>query len=334
LTIQLEEVGVDSEKITRPLPIVTSDSHMSPRGEDLKAYCPSRLRSAFEEWRRDEMQRRPYNTFQAHPGAKKRQELNAKTEGHFDIHARLRDMNADGVAAEVIFHGSQTPEPFPFGSTGAIDTRLEIADRNLALTGIQMYNRWLADACSVEPDRHVGLAYIPAWDIENTLSTMEWAKEAGLKGINFPAPRPYLAEYDNPVWDPVWAAAETMELPLVSHAGGIAPGVMDDGVHSDTPGNIALIGLEGGGWPSRRGLGRMLFAGVFERFPRLKMVYAEHPGLWWGPAMFEYDTQWHEVGPALQLVMPRKPSDYCRTNVFVGASFLSHFETEDAVHQN
>ena len=44
---------------------------------------------------------------------KRRATLNLKTAGHHDMHARLRDMDRAGVAAGVIYHGSQNNEPFP-----------------------------------------------------------------------------------------------------------------------------------------------------------------------------------------------------------------------------
>ena len=37
-----------------------------------------------------------------------------RTAGHYDAHQRLRDLDHDGTAAEVIFHGSQNGEPIPF----------------------------------------------------------------------------------------------------------------------------------------------------------------------------------------------------------------------------
>src|SRR5688572_30605320 len=95
---------------------------------------------------------------------------NRLSDGHHDMHARLRDMNNDGLACEIIFHGSQNGEPIPFITPHDLPAGLttpftfEGLDLELAAAGIHMYNQWLADQCSIEPERHVGLCYIPAWD--------------------------------------------------------------------------------------------------------------------------------------------------------------------------
>ena len=113
---------------------------------------------------------------------------NQQTDGHHDVHARLRDLDYDGVAAEVIFHGSQNGEPIPFQSFGPF-LGYEKGD-NLELLGVgyHIYNEWLADFCSVEPERHVGLAHLPMWDVDAAVREAEWARGAGLRGVNFPAP--------------------------------------------------------------------------------------------------------------------------------------------------
>ena len=48
--------------------------------------------------------------------------------------------------------------------------------------------RLSADFCSVEPARHIGLAYLPTWDIDAAIAEMHRCREAGLKAINFPPP--------------------------------------------------------------------------------------------------------------------------------------------------
>ena len=102
---------------------------------------------------------------------------------------RLADMDRDGVACEVIFHGSTNGEPIPFYDKASIRTALQYpAKTKLAMEGIGIYNRWLADFCSVEPARHVGLCHLPMWDIEASIAEVIWAHDHGLKGVNFPAP--------------------------------------------------------------------------------------------------------------------------------------------------
>ena len=142
-----------------PVVIVSSDTHIGPLlRTQLRDYCPARHLPEFDELvARHETARdaraATATGFTAHP--------NQRTDGHFDVHARLRDMDRDGIAAEVIFHGSQNFEPIPFLPQLLGNDASFTFDRELATAGVRMYNEWLADCCSVEPARHVGLAHLP-----------------------------------------------------------------------------------------------------------------------------------------------------------------------------
>ena len=86
-----------------------------------------------------------------------------------------------------------------------------------AAVGRHMYNEWLADFCSVEPERHVGLAHLPMWDIDAAIAEATWAREHGLRAVNFPVEAGPVTElkrsrfaglhyYNDPIWEPFWAA--------------------------------------------------------------------------------------------------------------------------------
>jgi predicted TIM-barrel fold metal-dependent hydrolase len=88
-----------------------------------------------------------------------------------------------------------------------------------------------------------------------------------------------------------------------------------------------------------RALPWMIFGGVFERFPGLRLVFAEITGPWWTQVIADLESAYllsfknlldHEFGQVLRDA-PRPPSEYCRSNVFVGASFMSREESEAAV---
>jgi len=93
------------------------------------------------------------------------QRWNMQTAGHKEVEARLRDMDVDGVAAEVIFHGSQNGEVMPFADRITFDA-IPDAERRLVAAGQRIYNRWLTDFCSASPERHIGLAQIAIWDLD------------------------------------------------------------------------------------------------------------------------------------------------------------------------
>ena len=193
-------------------------------------------------------------------------------------------MDADGIAAEVIFHGSMNGEMLPWESGGdkIFGTGGETAEiRELMTVGRHLFNQWLADFCSVQPERHIGCAQVPIWDIAATLREIEWANEHGLRGVNWPASRYDMnAEYNDPEWEPVWSACEEFGMTLNTHSGAVVPGLLDK-EGRPVPLFMPLLQAEAGGWLTRRGIGRMVLSGVFERHPGLKLVLTEATRRWW-----------------------------------------------------
>jgi predicted TIM-barrel fold metal-dependent hydrolase len=99
------------------------------------------------------------------------------------------------------------------------------------------------------------------------------------------------------------------------------------------PGAFPIAIVEAGGWPSRRNMTRMIFAGVFERHPSLRLMLTEQNGEWWTHQVMEYDGIWHTTRSVVGSVVPRPPHEYMRENVFIGASFIANFEAQTAVNE-
>ena len=316
-----------------PLVVVSSDTHIGPRlREDLRPYCPAQHLKAFDDavtgnagalialGSAFDVESDPDTDH----GAVFRR--NWQTEGHHDIGARLRDMDYDGIAAEIIFHGSQNGEIIPFQHARAFFGGIP-EDRDLAAVGLHIYNSWLADYCSQEPARHVGLVHLPMWDVDTAVAEVQWAREAGLRSVNFPAPRPNLPPYNSREWEPLWSVCADLDMPLTTHAGAGDPS------NWSGPETISLLSLESGGWPARRAMHFMILGGVFERHPGLRLVLTEQPGDWWTSSINDIDSTYlstiHTPGFAEQT--PHRPSEYAREHVFIGASFLARYEAEQAV---
>jgi len=315
-----------------PVVVVSADTHVGPRAaEDLRQYCPPTLRDEYDAWLAAVTEAGKAGAYDhrhsGNPDRIKRLRMN-DVPGHYDMHARIADMNRDGVAGAVIFHGSQNLEPLPFldavgtrffRTGGADELAMERQTLEKVKIGLHMYNTWLADVCSIEPERHAGLAHLPMWDLEAALEELTWAHGAGLRGVNFPAPRAGVRFFDDPAWEPFWRACEEFGMPLTTHAGVGNP--------AEWAGPIAgaLAPLEAAGYPVTKGLHRLIFGGVFERHPDLKIVYTEQtaqPSMWWIPASEEYDSVWRKRNWQVREICPRPPSEYMKQHVFLGASFL------------
>src|SRR5271155_2075557 len=234
--------------------IVSSDTHIGPLLRDqLREYCPKSYLEEYDEFLlgHEERTRGATNfangekstTFDESLMTIRRFKQNEKALGHTDVRGRLSEMDFDGIAAEVIFHGSANPETLPFRSqifvAEAVPTKRQL---ELMAVGAHMYNQWLAGACTVEAERHVRLAQIPVWDIEGAIREVAWAKEAGLRGVNMPPPRSEYTAFNDLAWEPFWSVCEDLEMPLTTHAGGGAT------FGHAGPGDAQIYTVEEGGY--------------------------------------------------------------------------------------
>lgn len=338
-------VGPDTRAV-----VVSCDSHVGPRlREDLRSYCPSAHLDEFDRftdhWETSSPVRTMFgakradrDTLLARAEETRRTALrNVLTDGGWDARARLADMDADGVAADVIFHGLQAGrvDPLPFTSD-LIAGREDAEHRELVALGRQIYNRWLADFVSVAPHRHVGLAQLPMWDIPAAIEELTRARESGLKGVNFPRHRAGLAPYNDPVWEPFWSACEDLEMTLTTHTQGAG---VDELVQRKGEGTFAIQLLEINGAAARESTHHLVFGGVFERHPRLNLVFTEQPGIWWPALMDAMDEMASSLDRRNAAVQAgertfytgyeKRPSTYAR-HIFIGGSFLAAYEAEDA----
>ena len=320
--------GGDKFDEAAPAVVVSCDSHVGPRlVEDMRPYCPKKYLARYDEFVQQheagvEAMRELFSKSGGARGAAFTNHPNMATPGHYDPHARLRDMDADGVAAEAMWHFSQNGEPMPWVGIGLGTVAQEQFE--LGAVCYDMYNRWLADFCSVDPERLLGLVYIPSWDIEASIKELKRAREAGLRVVNFPPPsRPGQPEYNNPAWEPFWAACQDLGFTLATHSSG---GPMFD--YLSGPGGMELMVYEGGGYMARRAVWWLTYGQVFERYPELKLIITEQYEGWYLPTMLELDSIYMTFSMGRSL--PRLPSEYLRSNVYLGASFMSTFQAEEA----
>ena len=99
-------------------------------------------------------------------------------KGGFDPHARIPDMDLDGIDAAFLY-----PSLGLFAGA--------VSDPAFAAAMCRAYNRWLADYCKPYPDRLFGIAMLPMQSIEAAIQEMRFArKELGFRG-GFLRPNPY-----------------------------------------------------------------------------------------------------------------------------------------------
>ena len=347
--------------VADPYIVVSTDSHVGPSVKhQLRQYCEPKFLDDFDRFV-TEMEKHGFISFRSSEAGRSGSEENwslgqsqaaefAKTAGirngdqvdlgflnrsyeHTfisglqDPAARLADMDEQGVAASVIFHGGLNGESIPFSTTGLISWG-DSSYNHLEDIGVRIYNRWLSDFVSTAPERHVGIAHIPISDPAACVREVKWAAEAGLKGINLPAPRGDFPMLNDPVWEPLWSACEETGLTLNTHAGG--------GEHYpyEGQGAEAMYMMENL-FRTRRGVWVMILGGVFERHPKLKLVLTEQFMDWAPEVMADMDGLYHNrTGEWVRAGLSMPPSEYFKRNCRIGASFLANWEAKLGIEHN
>jgi predicted TIM-barrel fold metal-dependent hydrolase len=244
-------------------------------------------------------------------------QIHANCPGHDDPYARLKDMDSDGIAAEVIFAGGQNSEVLPFVGFG-VDIGSQKVAAELRMAGYQIWNRWLADFVSVAPERLIGVMQVPIWDVGAAVRELEAGREAGLGAVNLPAPRSDFPAYNDEIYEPFWSACDELQIPLGTHTGG---GETPLGCFG--PGGGAILGMETS-WLARRGLWEMIFGRVFERHPGLRYTLTEQRVVWVSNVLHDMDYINRIRTPSL----PREPSEYFASNCYNAGSYMAPWEVE------
>ncbi len=326
----------------RPYLVVSSDSHAGPSLEhQLRPYCPKAYLEQFDDFVAALRTTGTTDWFDGERGAGDEPDLSPgeradglatlerieANAGSMEADARLADMDEQGITSEVIFAGAQNPQSLPW--QGQFDPNSAGTASELHAVGGHMWNEWLADFCSVAPERLLGVAQIPIWDVDAAVREVHWAKEHGLRALNLPAPRPDYAPYNRDgVYERFWSAVTDVDLPLMTHSN---TGERSLGMHDR--GGLMVI-LSEVLWFSRRGLGQLIFGGVFDRHPALTVAFVEQRGNWVVQALSELDTAYYGARKNAPRVLigakvdgPRRlPSEYWGTNCVVGASFMAPYE--------
>jgi predicted TIM-barrel fold metal-dependent hydrolase len=236
-------------------------------------------------------------------------------------------LDEDGIAGEVIFPDGITEMNMPpFGAGLSLPT--EGINPELQWAGARAHNRWLAELCQMAPERRAGIAITPIlWDIDEALKEVHWAHEHGLRGILIPSMWGKQDAYHHPKYEPIWAACEDLGLVIHLHSGA-AP-MEDYGEHLGMMG----IYISEVVWWSVRPLTFLLWAGVFERHPKLRLAVTESTAIWVPEYLSLLDFRYEETHYAQKLGdyrshLSMKPSEYFRRNVLLGASCMPRREAE------
>jgi predicted TIM-barrel fold metal-dependent hydrolase len=173
--------------------------------------------------------------------------------------ARLADMDASGITVQVLSVAGPGADLVP-GQAG-----IDLA---------RAYNDALAEACVRHPDRYRGFAHLPMLAPEAAAIELERAvKDLGFHGalVNGATNGRFL---DDPVFEPILARAEALDLPIYLHP-GIPTEPVRNAYFDGLPGNFSFtLALSAWGWHTDTAIHalRLVLSGALDRHPGLKIV--------------------------------------------------------------
>jgi predicted TIM-barrel fold metal-dependent hydrolase len=290
--------------------IISADCHAGGSHEMYREYLEKDYLEDFDAWRNK--YRNPFRDLQ--DGGRVR---------NWDDERRISDLEQDGIVAEVVFPNT-VPPFFPSFVLFARPPKPDQYEHRLA--GVRAHNRWLADWCARYPERRAGIGQIFLNDIDDAIADARWIKEHGLRGGVLISALPPDVDYVKPLYDPeydrLWAEIQDLELVVNAHGGTGAPNY---GKYSVAD----LLFINEVSFYSQRPFVQLLLSGVFERFPRLKLVMTEQGCAWIPPMLRRLDAtleQIRKTGRTGELryseehVLPKSATEYFMQNCYVGVS--------------
>jgi predicted TIM-barrel fold metal-dependent hydrolase len=298
--------------------VISVDGHAGAALDAYKPYLASRFHDEFDAWAAGFVN--PFADL-----------LAATAYRNWDSDRRLEETESQGLVAEVLFPNT-IPPFFAQGNLTALEPSASDYERRWA--GVQAHNRWLADFCAAAPGRRAGCAQIFLNDLDDALAEIRWAKEHMyvFGGVLLPniAPNSPLPPLWDPHYEPLWELCEELDVVCNIHTGS---GLPDFGEH-EAARAIMLIEIA---WFAHRGVWHLIFGGVLERHPHLRVVLTEQ-GTSWIPRGLDTLDWFHRRmthGGAAEAVffgavakqMSLTPTEYFQRNFWVGASFLRPSES-------
>ena len=318
--------------------IVSVDGHAGASLMQYRDYLPSRLHGTFDEW--VGMFENPFEDIAGETGYR-----------NWDSTRRLKELEEDGVVAEVLFPNT-IPPFYPSGNLTAAPPNA--GEHELRWEGLKAHNRWMADFCNDTPGRRAGLVQILMHDVDAAVKEIEWGKEAGLfGGVLLPGipPDSGLEPMISPTYEPIWRVCSELDMPINHHSANAGPS------YGPYPATGWMFFVEAGFF-SHRALWMLIFAGVFDRYPNLKLILTEG-GAEWAPGVMKIlDHNYNRLlgkgmGPwaamrkaqaeaaegkdgeknphertianafgGMQMI-EKLPTEYFKQNVWIGSSFTS-----------
>ncbi len=183
--------------------------------------------------------------------------------GCFNVHERVRDMNAGGQLAGLNF-------PNWTGFSGQVLNQGPDADVNEVM--IRAYNDWHIDEwCGAYPDRFIPCGILPLFDVERAAKEVKRLAEKGCHAVTYSENPEALnmPSIHSGYWDPLFAACVEHDTVIACHLGSSSRSAATS---SDAPAGVAMSVSSAS---TIYTLVDLVWATFWERFPTLKFSLTE-----------------------------------------------------------
>lgn len=319
--------------------VISSDDHAGADLYGYKPYLESKWHDEFEDWAANYSN--PWDFIEVRANRDdfdiEKEELLAGVASwhsrlNWDSARRQSDLESDGVVAEVIFPNTAPPFMAKTVLSGVGPMSRQEYERQFA--GLRAHNRWLSDFCADAPGQRAGIGQIMLYDIDEAVEETRNIKELGLTGgILLPMDGPSAGTIPlySETLEPLWEVCADLDIPLHKHSA--AP---PEQLGVAAPGVVA-IGFAERQFYNHRAVAQMIFSGVFERFPTLRLIFSESGSSWVPGHLAMLDSVYlagndpqsmvHFIEPSLRAISMR-PSEYFARNIYIGASLFLPSEAQ------
>jgi len=225
-------------------------------------------------------------------------------KGCYDVHERVRDMNANGVLGSLNF------PTFPH-FCGQLFARQQ--DKDLSLAVVRAYNDWHIDEwCGAFPGRFIPCGITPYWDPARMAEEVRRIADKGCHAVTFSENPEKLGHpsLHSDHWDPFWDACQESETVVCLHIGSSSSLLL---TASDAPADV-MISITP--MNSFLALNDLMWTSIFKKFPRIKIAMSEG-GIGWIPYALErmdYVYEHHHSWTGADFG-GRRPSDVYRDHI-------------------
>jgi predicted TIM-barrel fold metal-dependent hydrolase len=257
--------------------------------------------------------------------------------GAWDAGRRLQEMDAEGIAAEILIPGHQLAT-LPF--FGIIN---KPAPADLRAAGARAYHRWLADLISQSNGRLHGVADAgPCLDMKATVGELHWVAAHGFVSVQPPGftADPALPSLTDAYYEPFWATCADLGLVITVHVGYGVPQMDQAALMQAAAAGLPAIGSmpeeervvhrrekDGGKlnkvlYSARRVMWQLMLSGALDRHKDLKLAFTECRADWIPATIAHLDEEFAQGSVPLKL----KPSEYWRRHFYVTPSSPRDYE--------